>query len=310
MSWRIWVAWACIACSVGAGAPDASAPGRFPLRSDGRWLLSPPPGRFDASALMRLPDGSWRVANDKQAPLFRMVLSTNETGRLEPVPELFPLAGLREAAGNPRFVPDMEGLARDDQGRIYLCTEKERWIFRTSANGGKVERLDIDWSPVRRWLSGTDLNASWEGLAIGGGRLYVANERGTGRIVGVDLGSLRVVDDFQALPIGSKEWDVHYSDLCWQGGALWVLCRAHQLVLRVDPVTHRTLAQFDYGPIERARENAYTVPLGIGMAEGLWVDATHLWVLIDNNGFGRKEDAKDQRPLLFRCRRPDVGGEP
>ena len=302
--------WVGMAFSAGAGAPDGSAPRSFPLRSDGRWLLTTPPGRFDASALMRLPDGSWLVANDKQAPLFRMVLSTNETGRLEPMPELFPLAGLREAAGNPRFVPDMEGLARDDEGRVYLCTEKERWIFRASANGGKVERLAIDWSPVRRWLSGTDLNASWEGLAFGGGRLYVANERGTGRIVVVDVASLRVVDDFQALPLGSKERDVHYSDLCWQGGSLWVLCRAHQLVLRVDPMTHRTLAQFDYGPIERAPGNAYSVPLGIGMAEGLWVDERHVWVLIDNNGFGRKADAKDRRPLLFRCRRPDVAGEP
>lgn len=249
------------------------------------------------------------VTNDKQAPVFRMQLSTNDTGRLAAAPEWFALEDLRRAGGHPAFVPDMEGLARDDEGRIYLCTEKERWIFRAPARGGPAERLDIDWSPVRRWLS-TDPNASWEGIAAGGGRLYVANERSTGRIVVVDLGSLRVVDDFQALPVGWKGMDVHYSDLCWHEGSLWVLCRAHQLVLRVDPSTHRTLAQFDYASVERAPANAYSVPLGIGMAEGLWVDDTHIWVLIDNNGFARKADPKDTRPLLFRCRRPDVSREP
>lgn len=309
MALRILVSWVMATCSVLAGAPTGPAPGEYQLASDARWLLTPPPGRFDASALTRLPDGSWLVANDKQAPLFRLVLSTNETGRLTAAPEYFGLDALRRASGEARFLPDLEGLALDAQGRLYLCTEKDRWIFRTPGHGGEAERLAIDWSPVQRWL-GKDPNASWEGIAIGGDRLYVANERSTGRIVVVDLGSLRVVDDFHASPQGRDSLDVHYSDLCWQDGSLWVLCRAHQLILRVDPTTHRTLAQFDYAAIERAPANAYSIPLGVGMAEGLWVDATHLWVLIDNNGFARKADRKDRRPLLFRCPRPDVARDP
>lgn len=290
--------------------PESQGPRVFNMTSDGRWLLSTPVARFDASALLRTPDGAWWVANDKQAPLFRCELSAGESGVLSPAPAWFPLEALRAAAGDPAFQPDLEGLARDSQGRVYLCTEKQRWIFRTPARGGPVERLEIDWKPVRRWLSAVDLNASWEGIAVGGDRLYLANERSTGRIIVVDLGTLKVIDDFQALPVGSKALDVHYSDLCWHDGSLWVLCRAHQVILRVDPATRRTLAQFHYGPIERAPANAYSVPLGIGMAEGLWVDDTHLWVLVDNNGFARKADPKDTRPLLFRCPRPDTAPVP
>ena len=195
-------------------------------------------------------------------------------------------------------------MCSSDLGRVYLCAEKGRRVFRCDADGGAVVALDIDWGPVRRWFSTSDFNASWEGIAVGGGRLYLANERSTGRIVVVDATTLRVVDDFHARPVGSKALDVHYSDLCWHDGSLWVLCRANHVVLRVDPATHRTLSQFNYAQLELAPDNAYTVPLGIGMAEGLWVDPTHLWILIDNNGFARKADRKDVRPLLLRCPRP------
>lgn len=309
MKW--WWAWLVIpGCLALARLPESQGPRMFNLESDGRWLLTTPVARFDASALLRLPDQSWLVANDKQAPVFQLGLASDETGTLAAAPAFFPLEGLRSASGDPKFLPDLEGLARDDQGRLYLCTEKQRWIFRTPARGGPVERLDIDWRPVRRWLSTSDSNASWEGIAVGGSRLYLANERSIGRIIVVDLGTLRVIDDFQAQPVGSKALDVHYSDLCWHEGSLWMLCRANQVILRVDPVTRRTLAQFNYGPIERAPANAYSVPFGIGMAEGLWVDDTHLWVLIDNNGFARRADSKDTRPLLFRCPRPDKAPVP
>lgn len=307
---RVLLALAMTAKVVMGRAPVTVWPPQHPLASDARWLLTAPVGRFDASALVRLPDGSWLVANDKQSPLFRCDLSTNGTGVLSAAPEWFPLDRLRAAAGDPSFQPDLEGLATDDRGRLYLCTEKQRWIFRATPGNGTVERLGIDWSPVRRWLSPTDMNASWEGIAIGGDRMYLANERSTGRIIVVDLATLRVSGDFHARPVGSTAMDVHYSDLCWHDGSLWVLCRGNRAVLRVDPASRQTVAQFNYGPVEGHPSNAYSVPLGIGMAEGLWVDDSHIWVLVDNNGFARKADPKDFRPLLFRCPRPDSVAKP
>ena len=41
-----------------------------------------------------------------------------------------------------------------------------------------------------------------------------------------------------------------------------------------------------------------------GMAEGLAMDAAHIYVVLDNNGNAREHDATDTRPMLFVFHRP------
>ena len=168
-----------------------------------------------------------------------------------------------------------------------------------------MDRLAIDWTPVRKWFS-SDPNSSWEGIAVGtDGRIYLANERDVGRIVVVDQKSLRVIDDFQVLPVGVTARNVHYSDLSWFDGQLWVLCRQSQRVVQVDPATHRVVADFDYNGIEFSADYGYATILPYGQYEGVSVDANNLWLVIDNNGSGRSLKRGDTRPTLFRCVRPD-----
>jgi len=144
----------------------------YSLRQTGRWLLNPTEsGRFDASALLSLSNGILLTVNDKSLPLCRIDLKTNGFATVVPIPELFSLEAVREAVGNPRYAPDTEGIAVDEAGRIYICTEGQRWIFRSEADGSGVTRLDIDWSPVKRWFNPKDGNAAWEGIAVGDGRL-------------------------------------------------------------------------------------------------------------------------------------------
>lgn len=52
---------------------------------------------------------------------------------------------------------------------------------------------------------------------MAGERLYVANERQTGRILVVDLPTMKVVDDFAVASAGGAARDTHFSDLCWAG---------------------------------------------------------------------------------------------
>jgi hypothetical protein len=291
----------------GDEAPDSAATptNRFELTPDGKWLMQPISGRYDASALLRLPDGRLLTVNDKEVPPCVIVLGSNQVARLVPEPSLFPIDAVRAAAGRPRYAPDIEGLAVDGAGRIYMCTEGPRWIFRTDPEGKSVERLPIDWSPVQRWFSTNDGNASWEGIAVGGNRMYVANERSIGRIVEVDLATLRVVGDFQVAPFGNTSPDVHYSDLSWFGGKLWVLCRDIRKILRVSPETRVVEVEYDFTAAELDPQNAYLTALPYGFAEGLSVDATHLWVAFDNNGMPRRSAPTDFRPLLLRFPRPD-----
>lgn len=299
-----------------AGAPPSAvtrpSPPRHVLKAAEAWLLEPPRGaRFDASALVRLPDGTLLTVNDKELPLCEIQLGTRGTATLRPRPGLFSTNQLARFAPQKRGPYDNEGLAVDAAGRIYLCEEGNRWILRVpSGGGGEVERLDIDWTPVRRWFSTSDSNASFEGIAIGGNRLYVANERSTGRIIEVDLTSLQVTGDFQVAPANREALDVHYSDLSWFDGHLWVLCRESRCVLEIDPATRKVLAEYDYYRVENDPAYVYATLIPYGFMEGLAVDAQNLWLLVDNNGTPRKQNLTDRRPTLFRCPRPTPSHRP
>lgn len=164
------------------------------------WTLTPPGGRFDASALVRLPDGRMLTVNDKETGLFEIQFPSSGTEAV-----LVPYAGLSPSLFEPltpgRDLPwDVEGIGIDSTGALYLSEEHSRWILKQSAPGKPLERLPIDWSPASRWFSKTDRNASFEGVAVGDRFLYVANERDTGRILEVDRKTLRVVSDFQPRP--------------------------------------------------------------------------------------------------------------
>jgi len=277
----------------------------LPLAVAESWTLTPPVARFDASALVRLPDGRLLTVNDKETGLFeiRFPESGNEAG-------LVPYSGLPPALFEPltpgRDLPwDIEGIGIDSTGALYLGEEHLRWILRQPAPGKPLERLSIDWAPVSRWFSKTDRNASFEGVAVGDRFLYVANERDTGRILEIDRKTLKVVGDFQPRPPGASGDDIHYTDLCWFDGELWALCREHRRVLCIDPKTRAVRLCFSYFPIEMDPKYAYQHLLPYGFFEGLSVDAENVWLLIDNNGYPRKSNPQDARPLLLRCPRPD-----
>ena len=206
-----------------------------------------------------------------------------------------------QSAGVPFF--QCEGIARDNQGRFYICEESKRWIIRCDPRTGKTERLPIDWTPVKDYFSTVDGNASFEGIAVGNGNLYVANERSSAVIIEVDLASLKVKKSFVVQPAKSSFFGLHYSDLCWFENQLWVLCRQHRVVLKVDPATRRVLDEFDYGDIEESL--GYRTGLPVGMMEGLAVSKDFIWIVTDNNGNPRGKTGDDRRPTLVRCARPD-----
>jgi hypothetical protein len=302
-----------LACVLAAGRAAAADPAamnlvpRHALQADARWLLQPPRAeRFDASALLHLPDGTLLTVSDRGADLFRIAFrAVTNVADLVPWPRAFTPAQLAPLAPRKRGRYDAEGLARDEAGRLYLCEEADRWLLRWDPATDAVERLAVDWAPVRRWFHPTDRNASFEGVAAGGGKIFVANERQTGRLIVLEAATLRIVDDFAPRPSGSTAADTRYSDLCWAEDSLWVLLRDARKVLRVDPAARRVLAEFDYGAVERDPAWAYGAVHAPGLMEGLSVTADAFWLVTDNNGLGRRADLSDARPTLFRCPRPD-----
>ena len=282
---------------------------RYSLRAEQIWQFNLPGGElFDASGLLLLPNGDLLTVNDRAPGLHRIqFLTGTNAADLVRLPDCFTEAQLAPFAAEKTGRWDCEGIARDEQGRLYVCEEANRWIMRFDPRTKTLERLAIDWSPVQQYFHPTDLNASFEGVAVGGGRLYVANERQAGRILVVDLATLKLVDDFVVRPVFSFALDIHYSDLCWFDGALYVLLRDSRAVLKVDPATKALLAEYNYDAMERAPEVAYENRYPTGTIEGLAVDREFIWLVTDNNGRGRKKFPQDLRPTLFKCRRPDVG---
>jgi glutamine cyclotransferase len=96
--------------------------------------------------------------------------------------------------------------------------------------------------------------------------------------------------------------------LCWFDGALYALMREDHVILKINPATHRVLAEYNFAAMENDREVAYykVVPLVTGVMEGLAVNKDYFWLCTDNNGLGRKKYPRDTRPTLFQCRRPDA----
>ena len=302
--------WLPLLCVTGVVLTGCSTPRQVP----GSWprhklsarqttlLNHPNHERFDASGLQLLPTGELlTMRNNGDALLYRVAFRPDgKEAALVPFNTCFNQDQLRllDPGGF-----DCEGIARDEQGRFYLCEERHRWILRCDPKASRTERLPIDWSRVEEFFSKVDGNASFEGVAVGNGKLYVANERMAPVIIVVDLSTMRVKKHFEVYPTKSSFFGTHYSDLCWFEGRLWVLCRQHRVVLEVDPDSERILAEFDYSDIEH--NLGYRTGLPVGIMEGLAVDRNSIWLVTDNNGDDRTSAHGDNRPTLVRCTRPD-----
>jgi hypothetical protein len=282
--------------------PARAKTNSFKLSVENFWRIELPQGqRLDASGLVWV-DGKLLMVADGNPTLFEVQFGETNTAHLKKT-EIFTWPQLTPFVSGKRRRFDFEGLARDERGRIYACGEADRWVFRFDPTTTNVDRLEIDWSPVRKYFS-SDQNASFEGIAVGGGKLWLANERERARVIEVDSETLKIVADFAPQP---SFWALvtHYSDICWFEGHLFLLLRHHRVILEIDPATRQVLAEYNYMDMEEAPEHRYLRAYPTGTMEGLAVDKEYFWLLSDNNGFARQQDSADRRPTLFKCKRPD-----
>jgi hypothetical protein len=312
-----WLRWTAVISLCGALTGCFSRPAAmsdphfrsFTLTAEHSWQMNLPEGRrFDASGLFLEKSGDLLTESDQEIGVYRVRFRAGDSSvDLDRIPECFTAAQLVPFAAEKVGRYDCEGVTEDGPGRIYLCEEANRWILRWDPATKRVERLNVDWSPVEKYFS-SDRNAAWEGIAIHGATMYVANERKKGRLIAVDLNTLKVKDSFVVKASHSVWYEPHYSDLCWFDGALYALMREDHVILKIDPATHLVLAEYNFATMENDAEVVYhkVVPLVVGVMEGLAVDKNYFWLCTDNNGLSRKKYPGDIRPTLFRCRRPDA----
>ncbi|MDZ4815612.1 MAG: esterase-like activity of phytase family protein [Verrucomicrobiota bacterium] len=261
--------------------------------------------RFDASGLTIGPRGQLYFVNDKMATLYETSKIDETEMFVVPRMDLVNEDLLNKAAGAVTPRHDIEGIAFDGTD-FYICDEAKRNVFRINPKSGKIVHLKIDWHPVQSYFSAVQKNASFEGIAVGNGKLYLANERDFGRIIVVDLKSMKVERSFMVRPSNTLSQNIHYSDLCWHKGSLFVLCRHNRVIIQVDPDTGIALSDYYYGRMEVEPQWRFHSRFPTGAMEGLYVTDTHFFLLIDNNGESRVSQPGDKRPLLFVCKRPDT----
>ena len=284
-------------------SPSSTAARKFyTLAAEGIWQLDSEEERFDASGLLVTHANDLLTINDRNSDLFRIELEGDSATILKT--GLFPPELVRAQAPTERERYDCEGIAQDEAGRLYICEEAERAIYRWDPATQKMEKLEIDWSPVSHHFRG-GINASFEGIAVGKERIYIANERSNPLIIVVDLENLEVVDHFVVTASGFALGGPHYSDLSWFGDHLFVLDRNYRTIVQVEPGSHEIVAEFRFSDMEHAPEVDYLRDFPTGTIEGLAVTAKHFWLVTDNNGRGRSQFPQDIRPTLFRCPRPD-----
>jgi uncharacterized protein YjiK len=272
---------------------------QFTLTAEAIWQLDVKE-RFDASALT-FYRGKLLTINDRDGGVYEIGLRTNSIAEVKRT-DLFSRQELTRASGKRSSRFDCEGLAVDDAGNLYLSEESQRLAYQLPPQG-KVEAITIDWSPVRKFFGG-DINASFEGIAVAGDRMYLANERSTARIIVVDLKDRKVLDSFFVDSPGFAFGGPHYTDLAFADGRLFILNRNHRCIFEVEPEAKRVLAEYSFAQMELDKAVAYFTDYPTGTMEGLAVDRDYFWMITDNNGKGRIADVSDTRPTLFRCSRP------
>src|SRR6266581_1840516 len=132
----VWVALLLPLRPGGASSQEASptpAPPQYVLRAERVWQLNLPHGeRFDASGLLLTPAGDLLTINDRGPTLYRIEFPAEAVAaNVIALSNCFTASQLAPFASEK--VPghyDCEGIAQDEQGRLYICEEANRWIFR------------------------------------------------------------------------------------------------------------------------------------------------------------------------------------
>jgi len=182
---------------------------------------------------------------------------------------------------------DLEGIDFWN-GNFYVVDERDRFIYRVDLSGAVEQvRHDIpEYNLKHGIVFSDDPNAAFEGIAIDPGRgvFYIANERDDPIIYVLrQTPDELVLETERHVPmkdvLGGRSPDI--SDLCFDGGALYVLHRIENRILRLDPENMAVTGTFDFSS-EVA--GLYTSRHGYGFAEGLHLSENRIYILLDSNG--------------------------
>ncbi|RFM24949.1 MAG: hypothetical protein D0433_03345 [Candidatus Thermochlorobacter aerophilum] len=210
----------------------------------------------------------------------------------------------------PSLRPDFEGLACDSAGNFYIISESECRIFFVS-HDGKVTKWLMPSLEEQGKAAGLfqRFNAYPEGLAlISPTHFFIAAEHSPRGLIDLKLDppphTRFYVCDYTAIPLRGKRVP-DFADLYYESGRLFALARNAEAVVELsieqDSVFEKTCWSYQQAV---AHDSLRYGEMRFGLAEGLTMDSTSIYIVYDTNGEVRNLSSGDRRPLLFIFDRP------
>ncbi|HWA73708.1 MAG TPA: esterase-like activity of phytase family protein [Polyangiaceae bacterium] len=259
-------------------------------------------GDFEPSGLLLFEQHLLTVSDKHDDTVFELVTGA-ETAQIKEFIRFAP------PAEEPRPF-DFEGLAATPGGSLLLASEARYRVLAVTKAGvaswftHSVQALGLESGLFRK------RNAGLEGITFApGGRLLLAAEREPRGLIEFDTppGSSRArawaMPESAYPPPGGREPD--FSDLTTFEKRVYALERNSHLIVCLEPTPGRWLEReaWSYAKTENDPRFLYENS-SFGLAEGLAIDETHVFLVLDNNREARAAAPSDHRPLLFIFRRP------
>lgn len=198
---------------------------------------------------------------------------------------------------------DWEGISCSPSTGFYLVSEEV------------AEVLHVSFAGKMRWISGNlyntgkkagffqKKNAFLEGIThLSDQNILVAVEREPRGLIKLNLNDFEVINS----PIKVKPHpkphlnnrNVDFSGLDTLNGLLYTLERNAQMVCKRDLKSFEVVDCKEFGWIENSKVYRYK-KMRYGHAEGLAVNQSRIYIILDNNGSKREKGKSDRRSLLF-----------
>lgn len=259
-------------------------------------------GDFEPSGLVLLKQHLLTVSDKQDDAVFELVpgpetAAVREFVRFRPPPE------------EPRPF-DFEGLTARADGTLLLSSEARYRVLALTQKGvaswftPSVQPLGLEAGLFRKH------NAALEGITLTrtGGLLLAAEREPRGLIELGNAPSLRgartwPMPESTYSPPGGREPD--FSDLTSFEGSVYALERNSHLIVRLEATPSQWLEReaWSYAKTENDARFRFENS-SFGLAEGLAIDKTHVFLVFDNNREARAAAPSDHRPLLFVFHRP------
>lgn len=204
---------------------------------------------------------------------------------------------------------DFEGITHFNN-RLYLVSETYCKVIEVLQDG-KARWIELD---IRKYGKDRNIftrrNAGIEGLtSLENGVFLLAVERQPRGLIHIKIDPLSILN-YQLLNTTNQKMansvSPDFAGLYYYKKRIWALFRNKNQIVELagKPGQYRIIKRYSYAHILYDKKYIYD-NMKYGMAEGLAVDDSYFYIVLDNNQIARKNsNGKDRRPLFLMLKRP------